>query len=92
MQLVGGMPTHEVLGLQPYPFVPDGAPEGGKHLAVEPPTLLREFIQLFACADMYAAYPIVPHMSVFFFSVPKTVIGVIRDAGTQAPFLSTVIL
>ena len=29
MQLVGAMPAHEVLRLQPYPFMPDGAPEGG---------------------------------------------------------------
>jgi hypothetical protein len=84
MQRVGAMPTHEVLGLQPYPFVPDGAPEGGKHLAVEPPALLREFIQLFAFAYMYTAYPIVPHRSVFLCSAPKAVIGFIRDARAKA--------
>lgn len=84
MQLVGAMPTHEVLGFQPYPFVPDGAPEGGKHLAVEPPALLREFVHLFTCADMYAAYPIVPHSYVFFFSASQTVRGFVRDARAKA--------
>jgi hypothetical protein len=35
---------------------------GDERLAIEPPALLREFIQVFACADLYAAYLILLHM------------------------------
>ncbi len=73
MQLAGGVPAHEVLGTQPYPFAPHRAPEGGKHLTVEPPTCLREHIQLYGFADLYAAYQIVPHMCVFFLSARNAV-------------------
>ena len=80
MEVVGGVPAHEVLGFQPDAFASDGTPKGNERLRIESPAFVRQFIELFACADLHAAYLIVPHMYVFFFSAPKTVICFIRDA------------
>ena len=73
VELVGGMPAHEVFRTQPDTLVPDGAPERHERLAIEPPTLTSKRIQLFICADLDPAYPIVTHIPLFFFSAPKTV-------------------
>jgi hypothetical protein len=88
VQFGRGMPAHQVLRLQPDTFVPDGAPEGDERLAIEPPALLREFIQLFACADLHTAYLILLHREAFFLSTPKTVMGSKGDTRAKAPYLS----
>ena len=74
MQVVGGVPAHEVLGLQPDAFALGCTPKGNERLRIESPAFVCQFIVVFACADLHAAYLIVPHMSVFFFPAPKTVI------------------
>jgi hypothetical protein len=80
MEFVGGVPAHEVLGIQPDAFASDGTPKGNERLRIESPAFLRQFIELFACADLHAAYLIVTHMYVFLFSAPKTVMCSICDA------------
>ena len=78
---VGGMgvqhtrsvPAHQVFRAQPDALVPDRAPEGHERLAVEPPTLAGERIQLFACADLRLAYLLCTHLLLFCVSAPEKV-------------------
>jgi hypothetical protein len=64
--------------------VPDGAPKRDDGLAVEPPGLAGQLIQLFTCADMHSAYLIGAHRRVFFCSAPKAVKCLTRDARVKA--------
>jgi hypothetical protein len=71
VQVVRGMPPHEMLGFQPDAFVPNATPEGDERLAIQPSALLRQFVELYCFADMYTAYLICDHIYAFFFSAQK---------------------
>src|SRR5690242_15651802 len=66
VELGRGVPTHEVLGLEPDAFSSHRSPKGEDGLAVEPAALAGEFIELFRLADLDAAYLICAHMHLFF--------------------------
>ena len=84
VQRVRRVPAHQVFRTQPDALVPHRAPEGHERLAVEPPTLAGERIQLFACADLHSAYLICTHILIFFSSPPKTGTCFTGDARAKA--------
>jgi len=71
VQVRRGMPAHQVAGAEPDAFMPDGTPEGDNDLTVQPAAFLREFIQLWCFADLYAAHTIGTHMFIILFVCSK---------------------
>ena len=61
VQLVGRVPTHQVFGLEPYPFLTHSTPERHQRLGIHLATFTGKFVQLWRFTDMRAAYLIHAH-------------------------------
>ncbi len=88
VQFLGGVPAHQMLGFQPDAFAPHRSPKGDEGLGVELPTLMGQFVQLFAGADLHAAYPLPTHVHLFFIPALKPVISPVKMQGLKPLYAS----